>query len=66
MISVAYNESSNAMEFCNWYKLNRPELEIHESYIINNAYHDGINDMKQDPDHLRKNDEYFNDIYLIK
>lgn len=65
MISVAYNESSNAIDFCNWYTLNRPMLEQHERHLINGAYHDGINDMKQDPDHLRKNDEYFNDFFSV-
>lgn len=65
MIGLAYNESSNAIDFCNWYTLNRPMLEQHERHLINGAYHDGINDVKQDPDHLLKTGEYFNDAFYI-
>lgn len=65
MIRLAYNEANNAVDFCNWFTLNRPMLEAHEGDIINNAYYDGSQDMKQDPDHLLKTGEYFNDLFNI-
>jgi hypothetical protein len=66
MLKMAYDESSNAIEFCNWYTMNRPALELHERQLINMAYHDGINDAVQDPDHTLKADEYYSDNYEVK
>ena len=63
MLKMAYDEAANAVEFCNWYTMNRPALELHERQLINMAYHDGINDAVQDPDHVLKADEYFSDNY---
>lgn len=65
MLAIAYNDAQNAIEFCNWYTLNKPQLELHEKALINMAYHDGINDATQDPDHTLKADEYYNDNYQI-
>jgi hypothetical protein len=63
MLAMAYNDASNAIEFCNWYIQNAKVLEHHEQQLINMAYHDGINDAVQDPDHVAKADEYFKDNY---
>lgn len=65
MLAIAYNDAQNAIEFCNWYTLNKPQLELHEKALINMAYHDGINDATQDPDHTLKADEYYNDNYQV-
>lgn len=65
MLAIAYNDAQNAIEFCNWYTLNKPQLELHEKALINMAYHDGINDATQDPDHTLKADEYYNDNYKV-
>lgn len=64
MISMAYFESQNAIEFCNWYITNQHNLEMHERALINNAYHDGINDAIQDPDHTLRNGEYYTDNFI--
>jgi hypothetical protein len=63
MLAMAYKDASNAIEFCNWYIQNAKVLEQHEQQLINMAYHDGINDAIQDPDHTAKADEYFKDNY---
>jgi hypothetical protein len=65
MLALAYHDARDAVEFCNWYITNREQLELHEKSLINMAYHDGINDATQDPDHTLKNDEYYNDNYIL-
>jgi hypothetical protein len=63
MLKMAYDESASAIEFCNWYITNRPQLELHESQLIDIAYQDGVNDAIQDPDHISKPGEYYTDNY---
>lgn len=63
MLKMAYDEAANAIEFCNWYTMNRPQLELHESQLIDIAYQDGVNDAIQDPDHVSKPGEYYTDNY---
>lgn len=65
MLAMAYKDASSAIEFCNWYIQNAKVLEHHEQQLINMAYHDGINDAVQDPDHIFKNDEYFKETFGI-
>jgi hypothetical protein len=63
MLKIAYDEAANAIEFCNWYTMNRPQLELHEQQLIDIAYQDGVNDAIQDPDHISKPGEYYTDNY---
>jgi hypothetical protein len=63
MLKIAYDEAANAIEFCNWYTMNRPQLELHEQQLIDIAYQDGVNDAIQDPDHVSKPGEYYTDNY---
>ena len=63
MLKMAYDEAANAIEFCNWYTMNRPQLELHEQQLIDIAYQDGVNDAIQDPDHTSKPGEYYTDNY---
>ena len=63
MLKMAYDEAANAIEFCNWYTMNRPQLELHEQQLIDIAYQDGANDAIQDPDHISKPGEYYTDNY---
>ena len=63
MIKMAYDDAANAVEFCNWYTMNRPALELHEAQLVDMAYQDGVSDMVQDPDHVCKPGEYFLDNY---
>ena len=63
MLKMAYDEAANAIEFCNWYTMNRPQLELQEQQLIDIAYQDGVNDAIQDPDHISKPGEYYTDNY---
>jgi len=63
MIKMAYDQAANAVEFCNWYTMNRPALELHEAQLVDMAYQDGVADATQDPDHTAKPGEYFTDNY---
>ena len=63
MLKMAYDESASAIEFCNWYITNRPQLELHESQLIDIAYQDGANVAIQDTDHISKPGEYYTDNY---
>lgn len=63
MLKIAYDDAANAIEFCNWYTMNRPALELHEKQLLDIAYQDGATDAIQDPDHICKPGEYFADNY---
>lgn len=63
MLKMAYDDAANAIEFCNWYTMNRPALELHEAQLVDMAYQDGVADAIQDPDHTAKPGEYFTDNY---
>ena len=63
MLKIAYDEAANAIEFCNWYTMNRPQLELHEQQLIDIAYQDGAADAIQDPDNISKPGEYYTDNY---
>lgn len=63
MLKMAYDDAANAIEFCNWYTMNRPALELHEQQLLDIAYQDGATDAIQDPDHICKSGEYFSDNY---
>ena len=63
MLKMAYDQAANAIEFCNWYTMNRPTLELQEKQLIDMAYQDGATDAIQDPDHICKPGEYFSDNY---
>ena len=66
VIKQAYDDSSNAIEFCNWYITNRKSLELHEMQLIDIAYQDGVNDVIQDADHTFKPMEYVKEAYGFK
>jgi hypothetical protein len=63
MLKMAYDDAANAIEFCNWYTMNRPALKLHEQQLLDIAYQDGATDAIQDPDHICKPGEYFSDNY---
>lgn len=63
IIKQAFNDSPNAIDFCNWYMMNRPTLEMHELQLLDIAYQDGVTDAVQDPDHVLRPGEYMNDNY---
>lgn len=63
MLKMAYDDAANAIEFCNWYTMNRSALELHEAQLVDMAYQDGVADAIQDPDHTAKPGEYFTDNY---
>jgi hypothetical protein len=66
ILKQAYDDSSSAIEFCNWYITNRKSLELHEMQLIDIAYQDGVNDAIQDPDHTFKPMEYVKEAYKFK
>ena len=66
VIKQAYDDSANAIEFCNWYITNRKTLELHEMQLIDIAYQDGVNDVIQDADHTFKPMEYVKETYGYK
>jgi hypothetical protein len=66
ILKQAYDDSSSAIEFCNWYITNRKSLELHEMQLIDIAYQDGVNDATQDADHTFKPMEYVKEAYGFK
>jgi hypothetical protein len=66
ILKQAYDDSSSAIEFCNWYITNRKSLEMHEMQLIDIAYQDGVNDVIQDADHTFKPMEYVKEAYGFK
>lgn len=69
-LKIGYDQSKNAIEFCNWYVQNINSLVEDEIQIINSAYENGVNDAIQDMDHLYKNpiilkNEYYKTFFII-
>ena len=63
MLKQAFNDAPNAIEFCNWYMMNRPTLETHELQLLDIAYLDGVEDQKQDPDRSYRPGDYIQDRF---
>ena len=55
----AYNNAANAVEFCNWYSLNRINLKNDEKQLIIDTWDDAIDDATQDIDHAFNGAEYW-------
>ncbi len=63
MLKQAFDDAPNAIEFCNWYMMNRPTLEMHELQLLDIAYLDGVQDQTQDPDRSYKPGDYIQDRF---
>lgn len=65
MINKAYHDSANAIEFCNWYTLNRVNLEKEEAQLIIETYDEAIADAEMDLEHVFNGREY-HAIHFLK
>jgi hypothetical protein len=65
MINKAYHDAANAIEFCNWYTLNRPALELDERQLIIQTYDEAISDAEMDLEHVFNGVEYYS-IHFLK
>jgi len=61
----AYRDASNAIEFCNWFTTNRPELEKQERLLIIETYDEAIADAEMDIEHVFNGVEYYS-IHFLK
>lgn len=59
VLHQAYNDSANAVEFCNWYSLNRINLKNDEKQLIIDTWDEAIDDAQQDIDHAFNGAEYW-------
>jgi hypothetical protein len=59
MIHQAYQDAANAIEFCNWYTLHRPELEKLDRLVIIETFDDAIADAEMDLEHVFNGVEYW-------
>lgn len=59
VLHEAYNNAANAVEFCNWYSLNRINLNNDEKQLIIDTWDDAIDDATQDIDHAFNGAEYW-------
>ena len=55
----AYDDSANAVEFCNWYSLNHLKLKNDEKQLIIETWYEAIDDAQQDIDHAFNGAEYW-------
>ena len=58
-LHLAYDDAANAVEFCNWYSLNRLKLKDLEKQLIIDTWDDAIDDAQQDIDHAFNGAEYW-------
>ena len=54
-----YEDSANAVEFCNWYSLNHIRLKNDEKELIIHTWDEAIDDAQQDIDHAFNGVEYW-------
>lgn len=59
MINKAYHDAANAIEFCNWYTMNRVNLEIDERQLIIQTYDEAIQDAEMDLERVFNGVEYW-------
>lgn len=59
MINNAYHDAANAIEFCNWYTMNRVNLEIDERQLIIQTYDEAIQDAEMDLERVFNGVEYW-------
>ena len=59
VLHEAYNNAANAVEFCNWYSLNRINLKNDLKQLIIDTWDDAIDDAQQDIDHAFNGAEYW-------
>ena len=59
ILHQAYNEAANAVEFCNWYSLNRISLKDAEKQLIIDTWDEAIDDAESDIDHAFNGIEYW-------
>jgi hypothetical protein len=59
LINKAYHDAANAIEFCNWYTMNRVNLEKEETQLIIDTWDAAIEDAEQDIEHTFNGAEYW-------
>lgn len=59
VLHKAYNDSANAVEFCNWYSLNRIHINDLEKQLIIDTWDEAIDDAQYDIDHAFNGAEYW-------
>ena len=59
IIQEAYSKSANAVEFCNWYSLNRLRLIDFDKQLLIDTYDEAISDAQMDIDHAFNGFEYW-------
>jgi hypothetical protein len=59
LLNDAYDDAANAVEFCNWYSLNRINLQKLEKHLIINTWDEAIDDAESDIEHAFNGIEYW-------
>ena len=59
ILQEAYNDCANAVEFCNWYSLNRISLKDAEKQLIIDTWDEAIDDAESDIEHAFNGIEYW-------
>ena len=59
ILHKAYNDAANAVEFCNWYSLNRISLKDAERQLIIETWDEAIDDAESDIEHAFNGLEYW-------
>lgn len=59
ILNDAYNDAANAVEFCNWYSLNRINLKDLEKQLIIETWDEAIDDAETDIEHAFNGLEYW-------
>jgi len=59
ILHQAYNDAANAVEFCNWYSLNRISLKDAERQLIIETWDEAIDDAESDIEHAFNGIEYW-------
>lgn len=63
LLHQAYKDSPNAVDFCNWYSLNRIALKDAERQLIIETYDAAIDDAEMDLERVFNGVEYWTIFY---